>query len=294
MTAAAWIAPALYALSAAGLVWCALQAVRAGLQSYETEYTADTARQLEDLFLFIPAPRLAEIARLAALCGGLLGLLVFGDFFSRAGLLRGAFAGGLLAGGLLAAPRGLTAWLRARRRERFNLQLVDALNSMSNALRAGFSILQACESVAREGRNPIGQEFSLFLHEVRVGVRFDDALRRLEDRVGSEDLSLMAQAVEVARQTGGNLTEVFDKIAVTIRERLRIQGRIRSLTAQGRLQGIVVGCMPLALLGALMLLDPPMMNAFFHSRLGVGLLAFALALELCGAWFLRRIVRIRI
>ena len=94
-------------------------------------------------------------------------------------------------------------------------------------------------------------------------MKFEEALRKMEERVGSEDLTLMNQSIEIARMTGGNLTEVFEKIAATIRERMRIQQRIKSLTAQGRLQGIVVGAVPALLLFMMTLVDPKMMMPFF-------------------------------
>jgi len=264
------------------------------MEQYARTFSADTARQFEDIFLFIPPRRIADLARYGALGVFLLFYLLFGDLGSRAGVIRGlvfASVGSVLA---LMAPRGLLHVLRRRRLARFNQQLVDSLIGMSSALKAGFSILQAFETIVKQNENPISQEFSLFLQQVRVGVRFEDALRNMEERVGSEDLILMNQAIEIARQTGGNLTEVFEKIAATIRERMRIQRRIRSLTAQGRLQGIVVGLMPLALLFLMSMVDPKMMQAFFASRLGIGLIVAAGLLVTAGALVIRRIVDIRI
>ena len=236
-----FIVPLLFGLCFAGLAYTLLRALREGADSYAKEYAESTARQFEDLFLFIPARRIADIARVLAVTIFILFFLLFGDPSTGPGLLLGSITG--LIGGSIAlnAPRMMYRVLRARRLEKFNLQLVDALTAMSNSLRAGFSISQALESIVKEGQVPIAQEFSLFLQETRVGVRFEDALRRMEDRVGSEDLTLMIRAIETARITGGNLTEVFDQISSTIRERIRIQGRIQSLTSMGRMQAIVVG-----------------------------------------------------
>jgi len=286
--------PGLFGLCFALLGWALLSGLREGMEQYARTFSADTARQFEDIFLFIPPRRIADLARYGALGVFLLFYLLFGDLGSRAGVIRGlvfASVGSVLA---LMAPRGLLHVLRRRRLARFNQQLVDSLIGMSSALKAGFSILQAFETIVKQNENPISQEFSLFLQQVRVGVRFEDALRNMEERVGSEDLILMNQAIEIARQTGGNLTEVFEKIAATIRERMRIQRRIRSLTAQGRLQGIVVGLMPLALLFLMSMVDPKMMQAFFASRLGIGLIVAAGLLVTAGALVIRRIVDIRI
>jgi tight adherence protein B len=287
-----WLIPIVYGVCFSGLAYVLLRAVKDALDSYAEEYTTDTARQFEDLFLFIPAQRLLEISRIGAIVIFVLFFLVSGDFGSAGGIVRGAVVG-LIAGTLaLFIPGILLRILRIRRLERFNEQLVDALTTMSNALRAGFSIIQAFESVVRERRNPISQEIGMFLQQLRVGVKFEEALKALEKRVGSEDLTLMLLAIETARQTGGNLTEVFDKIAVTIRERMRIRGRIKSLTAQGRLQGIVVGAMPALLFLVLYTLDPEMMRDFYTSGLGMMAIGLVIVLDILGFYVIRRIVNI--
>ncbi|MBN1670001.1 MAG: type II secretion system F family protein [Kiritimatiellae bacterium] len=286
--------PLLYGACFVGLAYTLLRALREGAQSYAEVYAVDTARQFEDLFLFIPPRRIVDLTRVAAITFFIAAFLLAGDFQSVGGMVRGVVVGVLAAGAALISPRLIVRVLKARRLQRFNLQLVDALLTMSNALRAGFSILQAFESVVKERQNPIAQEFGVFLQQTRVGVRFEDALESLDKRVGSEDLTLMVVSIVTARQTGGNLTEVFEKIAATIRERMRIEGRIRSLTAQGRLQGIIVGATPLFLAFALTALDPQMMMAFFTSTIGISMLIVILILEAMGALVIRRIIRIDI
>ncbi len=277
-----------------GLTYCLVQGLKEGADSYAEVYAVEAAREFENLFLFIPPQRIANIARLAALILFLALFLLSGSTASLLGIVRGLFAGGLGAGFALLLPRLALAYLRQRRLHRFNLQLVEALVSMSNALKAGFSILQSFEQVVREGQNPIAQEFGVFLQQTRIGVRFEDALENMNERVGSDDLTLVVRSIEIARQTGGNLTEVFERIAETIRERMRIEGRIRSLTAMGRLQGIVVGLMPIFLMFAMTLLDPPMMMAFFTSGTGIALLVTVLVLEVLGFVVIRKIVNINV
>ncbi len=287
-----WLIPLVYAICFGGLAYVLMCSVREAMGSYADEYTTDTARQFEDLFLFIPASRMLEIARISAIVIFVVFFLVGGDFGSMAGIIRGVISG-LIAGILtLFMPGIILRVLRRRRLERFNEQLVDGLTTMSNSLRAGFSINQAFESVVRERRNPISQEFGMFLQQLRVGVKFEDALRALEKRVGSEDLTLMLLAIETARQSGGNLTEVFEKIATTIRERTRIKGRIKSLTAQGRMQGIVVGSMPFILFLVLYALDPEMMRDFYTSALGMAAIGMVILLNLMGYLFIKKIINI--
>jgi tight adherence protein B len=276
------------------MVYNLLAGLREAMSGVGDTYSQQAARELENLFLFIPAHRISGISQSAALLGFVTGFLVFGNMTSPAGLLGGGVAGMVIASLIRLIPGVVIRILKQRRLEKFNLQLTEALVTMSNALRAGFSIQQAFETIVQEGRKPIAQEFGVFVQQTRVGVRFEDALRNLEERVGSDDLTLMIRAVEIARQTGGNLTEVFDIIAVTIRERMRIEGRIKSMTAMGRLQGIVVGLIPLFLLGALTMLDPAMMMHFFTSVEGIAILVLVLILLTIGFLVIRKIVNIEI
>lgn len=287
-----WLVPALFALCAILMGYVLLSALREAEESYASEYTADTARQFEDLFLFISPVQMLRIARTVAIIVFFVFFFAAGNLESSAGLVRGAVVGAVGAVAALSMQRLILKILKIRRLERFNMQLVDALGSMSNALKAGFSIQQAFETIVNEGVNPIAQEYAMFLQQLRVGVRFEEALADMDRRVGSEDLTLMIQAIEIARQTGGNLTEVFDRIANTIRERRRIEGKIKSLTAQGKIQGRVVGAMPLILGVVLYFLDPGMMVTFFKSYVGIFILLLILLMQLCGSLIIRKIVNI--
>ena len=288
-----WVVPGLYLLCLGGLTYFILNSFQTAAAEYAAAYSENATRQMEDMFLFIPPRRILELAAVSAAVCFLLGFLIFG------GIDRQSFLVGTVVGGILAVlgwhvPKRVLAVLKQRRLQRFNLQLVDSLVNMSNALKAGFSIQQAIELVVREGQNPISQEFGMYLHQMRVGMRMEEALASLQKRVGSADLALMISAFETARQTGGNLTEVFEKIAHTIRERMRIELRIRTLTAQGRLQGIIVGAMPLLLGLAMFFLDPAMMLAFLHSGLGIAMLVAVAILEVLGALMIRKIINIDI
>jgi tight adherence protein B len=274
------------------LVYVLLVALREAEEEHVTSYTVDTARQFEELFLFIPPEQIRRLTHITALVVFLLLFMLAGSMISLGGVLRGIVAGALGAGMVYLTPLLILKIMKRRRLERFNAQLSGALNTMSNALKAGFSIQQAFETVVKESESPIAQEFGMFLQQLRVGVQFEDAMSQMEKRVGSDDLTLMVQAIEIARQTGGNLTEVFDRIDETIRERQRIEGKIKALTAQGRIQGRVVGAMPVVLGVVLYLLDPPMMMTFLRSSAGIIVLSIVLILEIIGAFFIRRIVDI--
>jgi tight adherence protein B len=165
---------------------------------------------------------------------------------------------------------------------------------MSNGLKAGFSISQVFENISKNGDPPISQEFDLFVQQTRLGVSFSESLKNMEERVQSQDMTLLVLAIETARKTGGNLTEVMENIAHTIRERIRIQGRIKTLTAQGRMQGIVVGLMPVGIFFMLMFMQPALMQAFIHSGAGLAIMGGAVLLIICGGLMIKKIVNIDI
>jgi tight adherence protein B len=206
---------------------------------------------------------------------------------------------GMLIGFML--PR---FWLNRRKNGRlnaFNKQLPDTITLIANALRAGSSFLQAIELVVRESRPPISVEFSRVIREVNLGLPFEQALENMVRRVRSDDLELMATAISIQHQVGGNLAEILDSIAYTIRERIRIKGEIRTLTAQQRLSGYVVGFLPIGLAGFLFIAAPGFMDPMFANPpaiaglpAGVVILLFGGFMMFIGFMLIRRIVDIEV
>jgi tight adherence protein B len=188
-------------------------------------------------------------------------------------------------------------WLGRRRTSRlnaFNKQLPDTITLIANALRAGSSFLQAIEMVVRESQPPVSTEFSRVVREINLGLAFDTALDNMVRRVRSDDLELMATAINIQHQVGGNLAEILDSIAFTIRERVRIKGEIRTLTAQQRLSGYVVGFMPIGLMGLLFVIAPGFMSPMFENPPGIaGLPAGLVVLGVGGVFMLVGFVLIR-
>ena len=195
-------------------------------------------------------------------------------------------------------------WIRRRQSSRlgaFNKQLPDTITLIANSLRAGSSFLQGIEMVVREAQPPISVEFGRVVREVNLGLAFDAALENMVRRVRSDDLELMATAITIQHQVGGNLAEILDSIAFTIRERVRIKGEIRTLTAQQRMSGYVVGLLPIGLMGAISLIDPNFMGPMFENPpavlglpagvvlLGVGGISMAI-----GFMLIRKIVSIEV
>jgi tight adherence protein B len=207
--------------------------------------------------------------------------------------------------GLLLGFMGPRLWLGRRKSGRlkaFNKQLPDTITLIANALRAGSSFLQAIELVVRESRPPISIEFGRVIREVNLGLPFDVALENMVRRVKSEDFELMATAIAIQHQVGGNLAEILDSIAFTIRERIRIKGEIRTLTAQQRLSGYVVGGLPFFLALFIYLAAPRFFDPMFASGdpqvlgipLGVVLLIVAVMAMGAGFYFIRKIVDIEV
>jgi tight adherence protein B len=175
------------------------------------------------------------------------------------------------------APRAYVGLRRGRRLKAFNSQLGDTINLMVNSIRAGYSILQAMRAVSDEMAPPISEEFGRVVQEVQLGIPLDDALAHMLRRVPSEDLDMMITAINIQREVGGNLAEVLESISFTIRERIRIKGEIKALTAQSRISGYMVALVPVVLAGVIYLINPEFMGLLFqhtcgHIMLGVAVL----------------------
>lgn len=255
-----------------------------GWQGYEQRYIKGAERRLDDLYLTIPTYLLIYLSvlsflLLALLAGTLFNNLIVGIIFGLLGLL---------------APEALVRLLKRRRRLRFGVQLVDSLMSMSNALRTGFSLPQAFELIQREMPDPISQEFRLMNTEVRLGVSMEDSMQHMLERMPSEDLDLVITAINISHEVGGNLTEVFDNIAQTIRERHRLEGKIQSLTAMGKMQAGIICSLPILMALALNFTNPELMQPLLHKPLGWCMFGTIVILELCGILVIRKIVRIDI
>lgn len=191
-------------------------------------------------------------------------------------------------------PRAVVNRMWEKRLDRFGEQLIDALTFMSNGLRSGLSLVQSMDMVKEELDDPISQEFALVLSQQRLGVTLEDALLSLERRIDTEDAQIMVTSINILRQSGGNLTETFDTIANTIRERKKVEGKIKSMTAQGVSQGVIIVMMPIVLAGVLYLMDPELIRRLWTTWIGLVMVLFMLVLQILGALMIRKIVRIEV
>ena len=160
-------------------------------------------------------------------------------------------------------PRFYVKRQQTVRLNKFNEQLSDMLNLMVNGLRAGYSTMQAMEAVSRELPTPISDEFHRVVQEMQIGISMEKALDNLLRRIPSDDLDFVITAINVQREVGGNLSEILDTISFTIRERVRIKGEIRVMTAQVRTSGLVLSMIPVFLTVALWFVSPEYIGSFF-------------------------------
>ena len=208
------------------------------------------------------------------------------------------FGGNIITAGAIgvtgfAIPPILVANARKKRGELFNKQLSEALIVMGNSIKGGFTFLQSMESVSEEMHPPISSEFAKVLREIHYGVSQEEALRNMVERTQNKDLELLVSAVVTSTQVGSNLTETLDTISETIRERIKIRLEINTLTAQGRISGIVIGALPVVMVLAIMVINPEYYEGFFGSSLGKLLVALSVTMEAMGFIFIRKIIDIK-
>jgi tight adherence protein B len=176
----------------------------------------------------------------------------------------------------------------------FNKQLADTITLLSNSLRAGSSFLQSIELVSRETPAPMGSEMGRVVREVNLGLSMEEALANMVRRIKSDDLDLLVTAIGVQQQVGGNLAEILDTIAFTIRERVRIKGEIRTLTAQGRYSGYLVAFLPIAIMITLNFINPEFMQPLFTELIGQILLVVGGIMMAIGFFAIRKITDIKV
>ena len=191
-------------------------------------------------------------------------------------------------------PSVLLRYYRSRRQKAINAQLAEMLSLLSNSLRSGFAFTQAVELAAKQMGPPITEELERFLHDISLGAPTDVALQQMADRTGSYDLDMMVSSIMIQRNTGGNLSEILDNVADTIRERERLLGEIRALTSSQRFTGLVLSVYPIFLGALFFALAPGTWKILFYSELGRILLISAGVLQVMGMVTIRRILALEV
>ena len=221
--------------------------------------------------------------------------LLSGLVMAGVGLAKWGGWGGLAGGGLgLLIPYKILARRRKRRLQKFEKQLPDALDLLARGLRAGHAFPSGLQQVAKEMPDPLGTEFFRTFREFNHGLDLNNALLNLCDRIDLRDLSFFTTAVLIQRETGGNLTEILEKISILIRERFKLRDQVKALTAEGRLSGLILLILPPLLAGILMLVNPAYESQLFQHPTGRVMCTVALGFQLLGMWCIHKIVNIKV
>ncbi len=230
------------------------------------------------------ALRPGEFVVLVAMAGALAAGVGF--------LVAGPLLGVISAAAVVAGGRGVVKFLGQRRRSRFADQLADTLQLITGNLRAGHSILQAVDSVTDDAPSPTKEEFERLVMEVRLGRDLPDALRAMHQRVGSDDFEWFVQALQIHREVGGDLAEILDTVAETIRQRGRLRRHVQALSAEGKLSGVILFALPFAVMGLFSILNPTYMAELFNTGVGRMALGGSAIFMTLGFFWLRKVVRV--
>lgn len=191
-------------------------------------------------------------------------------------------------------PKPLVDFFEERRKRKYQVQMVDALNLMANGIRAGLTVPQSIGMVVDELPAPISQEFNLVLQQAKIGVPLDEALENLKQRVYTEDNEMFVTSVTILRETGGNLAETFDTIVSVIRERVRLQLKIETYIASGKIQAYIIGAMPFAMIVMFGSGDPEYFPLLFGTFLGLVALVVICGMVGFGMWVIMKIINIKV
>lgn len=234
-------------------------------------------------------------------------ILMKAEEFLGISIIAGLLAGSILflaSGNMLTVPFGFAigfmipdVFLNSAKRKRskkLNDQLPEALNIVSNGLRAGYSFPQSMSVAAKELDKPISDEFARVIKENTLGKPIDEALKDMSMRAEDEDIDMFVTALIIQRQVGGNLAEVLGTISETIRERVKLKGEIKTMTAQGKLSGVVITLLPIVIAFAITLLNPEYITVLLTTTIGQVLVAAAVVMEIIGVYLLTKIIDIDI
>ncbi len=252
------------------------------MDNYKEEFTSNASANMSDMFMFVDPNKLFMYNMIAIVVLPVLTYLITGDAPASLAVL---FI-------ILFLPSLFYKSVKAKRLRRFEAQLPDGLIMLSGAMRAGASLSIALESMVKEQPAPLSQEFDIFIREQRVGVEFEVSLAKMEERIPLQDFSMLVTALRINREVGGNLAETMETLGDTLRRKAMMEGKIGSLTAQGKLQGIVMSGLPILLGVLLNFLEPEAMSKLWTTSIGYGVLALIIVMEGLGYFMINKITSI--
>lgn len=244
---------------------------------------------LDLMFVEVEKKRVTALMLLSS-----VGLGVVFFFLLWPNIIPGLIIGAAVTVGGWHLPLLIVKNMYHRRASTFTDQMVDGLTIMANGIKSGLSITQSMERVVENMGNPISQELNLVLSQIRIGRSVEEALLDLGERVPMADVQMFVTAINILKETGGNLAETFQTIVYTIRERQKIEKKIQAMTAQGVTQGVIISIVPIAIMVLLLLTDPNFIMPMFNTTLGLILTASVFVLIFIGGMFIRKIVKINV
>jgi len=269
-------------LSASLFAWAVLGIGSTFMAGYKETFTESTSANMADMFLFVDATRLFYINLLVIIIVPVLVWIIMRDLPTTVAVFV-----------LLAFMPGIIyRRMRNKRLRKFEDQLPDGLLMLSGAMRAGASLSIAIDGLIKEQPAPLSQEFELFRREQRIGTDFDKSLSNMEKRIPIQDFTMLTSALRINREIGGNLAEILESLADTLLRKHQMEGKIDSLTAQGKLQGIVMTGLPVLLGVLLYFLEPENMSKLWTTTIGYVVLAIIIIMEFLGYVMIRKITSI--
>ena len=268
---------------AATLAWLIISVkAQSKLESYREDFTASASSNMADMFMFVDPNQLFRINVIVLVVVPTFIWLLLGDWVST-------IAAFIL---ILVLPTFFYRSMKKKRLQTIEAQLPDALAMVAGSMRAGASLSIALDNLVAEQQPPLSQEFEIFTQEQRLGVDFEQSLSNMEKRIPLQDFSMLMTALRINREVGGNLADTVDSLGDTLRRKGTMEGKIQSLTAQGKLQGIVMTGLPVLLGVLLNFLEPEAMSKLWTTGLGWTVLAVVIVMEMLGYLMIRKITAI--
>lgn len=261
------------ASTSAGMIgWVAARAFRKFWNEYQSTFSESASNNLGDMFMFVDPQKLFMFNIIGVVVVPIVVWLISRNLIASVAAMAG----------MLALPWWIYKTIKENRFKKFEQQLPEALMAISSNLQAGASLQMAFEGLITEQPKPLNQEFELLIRQTRIGVDMETALSNMEKRLPISDFIVVVSAIKISREVGGNLIEVMEKLANTLRRKSAMEGKIESLTSQGRLQGKVMTMLPILLGVILMQIEPKAMSMMFTTPMGWATLAVIVVMEVLG------------
>ena len=265
------------------ILWMVLaKKAEKAIDNYKETFTSTASSNMSDMFMSVNPNQLFVINLIAMVVLPLMAWLITGDIATTLAVLAI----------IILLPSLFYRSMRKKRLKRFEQQLPDGLTMLSGAMRAGASLNIALESLVKEQPAPVSQEFELFLKEQRLGVDFEVSLKKMEQRIPLQDFSMLVTALLINREVGGNLAETMETLGETLRRKAMMEGKIEGLTAQGKLQGIVMTGLPVLLAVLLNFMEPEAISKLWTTTIGYIVLSVIIMMEVLGYLMISKITSI--